>query len=70
VLGSVSEAPGAKADVISIFGLDYSAAYILAFALGAAVLFVFSLFARPRRTARASPCQVLASPWNPSDRQR
>ena len=25
---------------------------------------------KPRRTARPSPCQVLASPWNPSDRQR
>ena len=25
---------------------------------------------KPRRAARPSPCQVLASPWNPSDRQR
>ena len=28
------------------------------------------MFWSPRRTARASPCQVLASPWKPSDRQR
>jgi transposase-like protein len=26
--------------------------------------------ARPRRTARASPCQVFPSPWDPSERQR
>ena len=28
------------------------------------------MFGRPRRTARASPCQVFASPWKPSERQR
>ena len=28
------------------------------------------MLSSPRRTARARPCQVLASPWKPSDRQR
>ena len=28
------------------------------------------MFCKPRRIARASPCQHFASPWNPSDRQR
>ena len=28
------------------------------------------MFWRPRRTARARPCQVFASPWKPSERQR
>ena len=28
------------------------------------------MFCNPRRTARASPCQVFASPWKPSERQR
>jgi len=27
------------------------------------------MFRGPRRTALASPCQVFASPWNPSGRQ-
>jgi len=28
------------------------------------------MFSSPRRTARARPCHVFASPWKPSERQR
>ncbi len=38
--------------------------------MAAAVRKAIRIFSSPRRIARARPCQVFASPWKPSDRQR